>query len=238
MEYLKKNKVFIALITILVVCITALVIQLTRNSNTNTRTPDPGTSGDTNTGIESFSVSLTQGLNLTFNWSVNRGNDIIEKMEIYHGEKLLQDVSDKAVYSIGLFGSGIHTGNNEFSFVITLDNGKTIEKSTYSYIDEVLDFQVTNTKTESKIIYTVSYYYEKTQPVNAPKVEVHFDQKVDMKINYISNNKVAEESDYVHMNSIYELDTSQAPVGTYHVDLNFTFDEYNLNFPESTTVEI
>lgn len=237
MSFFKANKIFISLISVLALCILFLFARLYQEKQTVT---SPSTWKETNntTTIEKFAVTLDTALDLNFRWNINRGSEVIAKMELYHNGYLFQDVTDKAAYTISLFESGMPTGNNEFTFKITFDNGNFIEKNIYYYIDEVLGFKVTSERDGNIIRYTAAYFQDKNTTLLAPQVQMSYDQNIGLTINYMSNTKLSERQGFVEMKAVYELDLSQAPSGTYQVRLNFRFDDYNLNFEKVETIQI
>lgn len=236
MEYIKKNKIFTFLIVVLIISIFFLIVQFfNRNTSSvilNNRENEP-----TSVSIDEFSVSINPSLDVVFHWQLIHGDEKVEKVEIYHNDVLFQDVSDKAMYSTALFATGLHTGNNEFTLKVSLDTGEVLEKSTYEYIDEVLGFQISNTREGNILRYTVAYYYDQDAPVSAPQVSIDYREKVNMLLRFVSNTQVSQENDYILMNAIYEIDLSNVAAGSYQVAFTFSFDEYNLEFNNSEQID-
>lgn len=237
MEYFKKNKVFIFLVGILAVSIIALGLQL-MNNNDSSSAYQPNQTEKGSTSINSFNVELNSSLDLTFSWNIKRGSEVIEKVEIYHGDTLLQDVTDKAIYSLSLFHSGIHTGNNEFTFKVYLDTGTVLQKSQYHYIDEVQDFNMSKDIVDNKIRYTVTYYDDKERKAGTLMVNLSHNRTGDIPIKFVSTNVLSEEGGYEKVQVIYEIDINALTEAPYQVNYTFSFDDYNLTINRSDTIEL
>ena len=240
MEYLKKNKVFIFLVGVLAISIITLALQLMNEDNDeDIYQPDPSKQSEKeNTEIQDFKVELGSTLDLTFSWDIKRGSEVIEKVEIFHGDTLLQDVTNKAIYSMPLFHSGIHTGNNEFTFKVHLDTGNLLEKSQYLYIDEVQAFNMTKIMENNKIQYILTYYYDKEHEVGTPQIHIVHNRNDIMPIEFVSKNTLGEENGFEKVEVIYEINLSLLMEDSYQLNLTFSFEEYNLIFNETDIIEL
>lgn len=228
-KYIRNNRVFLVLLVVMIASIAYLLLQLFQSPNQNT-TPENHTNGNSFTSISNFGVTLNERIELDFTWNVERGKEEIKKIEIYHNDVLFQDVSMLPFYSISLYASTIHTGNNEFTLIVTLADGKVLEKTTYYYLDEVINFKVEDERVGNIIHYYVQYTFDQTHPVKAPKVSFQLDQDSNMIIEYISSEKVKEENGFITMRAIYDLDISKATAKRYWIQLDFIFSEFNLLF--------
>lgn len=237
MEFVKRNKIFVALASVLLLLIAILTYEFVQPSNTP-NTVVAGNDSEKTTSISNFSLKLTSANDLTFHWEINQGSETISKIEIFHDTTLLKDVTSQAVYSTPLFQSGIKTGNNEFNLKVTLGNGKVLEKRLYRYIDEVLNFKEEH-RLEGTILYMeTTYYVQKDQKPRTPMVSYTLNQKGVIPFEYVKSETVKVEGDYQQQKDYYTFDLSQVNSGTYVFSLSFNYNEYNLVFKRTVSVDI
>ena len=237
MEYLKKNKVFIFLIIVLTFSIFTLTFKLL-NEESSGSTYQTSNVENNNSSINSFKVELNSPLDLTFYWNITRGNDAVEKVEIYHEDVLLQDVSNNVIYSISLFNSGIHTGNNEFTLKVYLQSEKVLQRNQYLYIDEVQEFKMSKENMDTKVRYIVTYYYDKEHEVNVPQVQLEHNRSGNIQINFIESSVLSDTNGFKQVQAIYEIDKQQLNESSYTINFTFLFDKYNLRFTQSDTITL
>ncbi|OCN03804.1 hypothetical protein A4S06_04340 [Erysipelotrichaceae bacterium MTC7] len=237
MEFIKRNKVFVILATVLLVSIVFLLIQFLE-PNKSTDANVGGNDNEQAANISNFSLKLTSANDLTFHWGVNQGNESISKVEIFHDITLLKDVTNQAVFSTPLFQSGIKTGNNEFTLKVTLGNGRVLEKRLYRYIDEVLNFQV-NQRLEGNILYMETMYFvQKEQKPRTPMVSYTLNQKGVIPLSFVKSETVKDDGDYQQIKDYYTFDLSQVTSGNYIFSLSFNFNDYNLVFKRTVSIDI
>jgi len=236
-EYLKKNKVFIFLIIVLTFSIFTLTFKLL-NEESSGSTYQTSNVENNNSSINSFKVELNSPLDLTFYWNITRGNDAVEKVEIYHEDVLLQDVSNNVIYSISLFNSGIHTGNNEFTLKVYLQSEKVLQRNQYLYIDEVQEFKMSKENMDTKVRYIVTYYYDKEHEVNVPQVQLEHNRSGNIQINFIESSVLSDTNGFKQVQAIYEIDKQQLNESSYTINFTFLFDKYNLRFTQSDTITL
>lgn len=237
LNYLKNNKIFVFLMIVMSMSLIFLSVQL---GGSNKKGSSKENSLEKRaTEVSSFNITLTRQLDLRFQWNIALGDETIEKMEIFHGDTLLKNVSDIATYSIPFLESGYSTGNQEFTFKLTLENDKVVKKNAYIYINEAFGFNVIDSKQgTAKIILNASYYYDKEKPVSAPKVDITYNKNVSLPITFVSSSVVSETSRFIKVNSVYELDISNAIPGSYIVNATWRFNEFNVSYKTQHNFEI
>ncbi|MFV0381332.1 MAG: hypothetical protein ACK5KR_03770 [Breznakia sp.] len=237
MEYIKKNKVFIFLISILVLSISILSVVLLKQINNEEQ---QGSGSETNqvTKITSFNVHLDDRMQLVYNWNVSVGKEAVEKTEIFHGNKFLVNVSNTASYSLDFLSSNIPMGNNAFTFKVYLKDSRVLEKTIYYYIDEVLDFEQMDAKQGDTLEISVSYLYAKEKKETLPKVSASTNPVSSFQWKFKDSSIISQNDRFIRMQTNYEFDLSNMEVGRYTMSLQWGFNEYDIHFDETVYVEI
>lgn len=237
MNYIKNNKVFIFLLTILLFIISILsylILFPKTNSNPTRSSDNQSTTAQISTFYGSFNDDV---LAVELSWNINTGNKKLTKLMLYCNDEELEDVTNS--YSISLKQSiyGLNTGNNKFDLVATFSDGTELTKTKYVYTDEAFAIKIAQQNMESKSIYTITYYYDKRKPVNVPSVHMSGINE-NFTMNYVSSETVSEEGNMVNMKVVYELLYNDVKLGNYNVALSFVFSQYNITKNYTATFQV
>ena len=237
-NYVKKNKIFTILLTLMILILTFLSSQFFLSQDKRYADNSSISEDDSvNTNVKNFSISFDQHY-INFNWDIVVGKDGLDSAKIYYHDKELADVTALSAYSLDLINSDVSTGNASFSLVLTNTKDKKTEKTTSIYIDEVFDINVNDEYKDNKITYTITYYYEADKPVNAPKIDYLFSSGVNNYINYDSVERDKVNERFMKASAYYNLDLSKAEEGNYKADLTWKFDEYGITYDSQNSFNV
>lgn len=228
MKYIKNNKVFIFLFSILLLICATLSFQLLFPES-NKKPSSPTATQSSTTKITNFSGAFNDDkLAVELSWNVSSGNKTISKMLLYCNDVEVEDVSNSYSVSLSEKEYGIITGNNKFDLIVNFNDGSQLTKTTYVYTDEAYAIKIAEQNMDIKSVYTMTYYYDKRRPVNVPSVQMSGITE-NFTMNYVSSETISEDGNIVHMRVVYELLYNNAKPGNYQVALTFAFSQYNLS---------
>lgn len=229
MKYIKENSVFVILLTLMVLMLIYLGSLFLVSENQRFASDSANSSTAATTDISSFNVSLNEN-QLDYNWNLVTGAKSIKKVELYHDDTLIADVTSRATYSQNLLSSGFDTGNNQFSIVVSLDDDTTLKKSIYYYINEAFNFTVSDSENNGTVTYVATYYYEKARPLSSPKVKVALSGGASAQIKYVNTSNENVNDKFVKASAKYSMNVKNIKKGNYQAEMTWTFDEYNLTY--------
>lgn len=237
MGYIKNNKMFV----ILFLCYSVLIMFLSFFLiNGDTTVIDYWVIGNTYTenNIEYFNASFKEDRDaIEFTWNVQLAKSSVEKYEICYGDVILREGMNASSALISVVEFDIPTGNNKFDLKIYLKNDTVLEKSVYLYLNEVFDFEVSETLSGNSILYTVYYTYDDRNPASVPQFAINnFSQPFTL--NFVSANVDSTTNHHVRMKAVYELDYVKVEEGRFEFDVSWEFMNYNLIFAETSTIEV
>ncbi len=239
MSYIKNNKVFLFLFTILLALIVALFYQFINPDSMNGPLEN-GNATSNATQISNFHGQFSDDrLAVELSWNINRGKKQLENVELVYGEGRRKDVTDLRSISMPLDTYNILTGNNEFQLIATFSDGTVLDKTVFVYINEAYDFSVTAQNMDTKTIVTATYYFDKRRPLNTPSVFFNGAQ-ANFTMAFVSSEKVEEKDNRIKMKVVYEVLYNDAKRGDYNLNLTYAFEQYNLeiNYPISFRVAV
>lgn len=230
---IKNNKVFIFLFTILLCIIMALSYRIfvpVNNNDFNLNDPEPSKVAQITNLYGRFSDSR---LAVELSWNIHHGNKKLKSVSLLYDDKKIKDVTSLHSISLPISENDIGTGNHKFDLEVEFEDKTTLIKTVYIYIDEAYSFSVSAQNEETKSTYTVTYYYDKRRPVNAPNVRFSGSTNA-FTINYMNSKVIEEKGDKVKMQAEYELLYNNAKRGDYTLNFIFSFPEYNLEIDTYT----
>lgn len=233
MTKIKNNKVFIFLFVILLSIMAVLSYRLivpANDNNFNLNKDEPSKVAQITNLYGRFSDSR---LAVEISWGIHPGNKKVKNVSLFYDDKKLKDVNDVRSLSLPIAENDIETGNHKFDLLVDFEDESSLSKTIYIYIDEAYNFSVSSQNSETKSTYTVTYYYDKRRPVQAPTVRFTGSSSA-FTINYISSKIVEEKDNKVKMQAEYELLYNNAKRGDYALNFVFSFPEYNLELDDYT----
>ena len=228
MTYIKNNKVFLFLFTILFCLLLVLAYQFVNPTTTSGPIGNVTNNSSTPQITNFYGQFSDDKLAVELSWSINQGNKKIEKIELVYAEGRVKDVSELYSVSLPLNTYNILTGNNEFVLRVYFSDETILTKSIYVYINEAYDFSVSVQNMDNKSILNATYYYDKRKPLKTPNVSYSGDT-TNFTMQFIASEKLEEKDNQIKMKVVYELLYNDVKRGDYSLNLTYTFPEYNLD---------
>lgn len=238
MNYIKNNKVFIFLFSILLFITAALSYRLLVPETNNNFQQGNGTQSAT-TQISNFYGHFSdEKLAIELSWNVVSGNKTLSKLVLFCNDVELVDVTNSYSISLSAGEYDISTGNNKFDLVATFSDGSELSKSKYVYTDEAYAIKVNEQHMDNKSVYTLTYFYDKRKPVNIPTVSIS-GINGNFAINYVNSETISEEGNVVNMKITYELLYNDVKPGNYSIPLTFSFlPQYNISVTHNSSFQV
>lgn len=229
MNYIKNNKVFILLTTILFIIISTLGYLIIDGKEPE-EIMHPVDNEEIDTYIKSFDGTFDEvNRCIELKFDIKEVNKLIVKSEIWYDDKKLVEVSNNHSITLPLSTYGFITGDNKFDLKVFLEDSTVLEKSVFVYLQEAFEIKVHERQENNKIIYNIEYYYDIRNRVSVPNIAVPSStDPVD--IQYVSAKEVGKDGNYVKMNCVYELDYSELEKGDYEIELYWSFPSLNIKY--------
>ena len=109
---------------------------------------------------------------IAFNWNYVEGQSAIKSVKLYHGEKVLMNVTPYRSYNLHRTAYHIPTGDNEFYLKIQQNDGKVIEQSISVFVNLVVDLKQKVYQKDDKTYVTLSYSYRDGEKISKPSMIV------------------------------------------------------------------
>lgn len=241
--YVKKNFIFVALLTIIVVITAGLAIFYIVNNPSEAADPEehdktkPVTQ-KSDTQISSFDGVFTNDASVKLTWGIAVNKQKVTRVDLYHGDNLIAAVSDLNTYVLPLNAYQFATGENEFTLKVVLADDKIIEKKTKVNVDPVFDASCNVENTTGGVLIKVSYKYGSANPVRSPTINAINTYGNPFSISYVDTIKGEQEGAYTNATTIYFLDTSKMSSGAFNYNIRFIFKDVSLSFDFPVTVNV
>lgn len=209
--FLKKNGFFVFLLTVIMFIIIALGVYIYINNYAEESTPskEPGKTVNTaedekkKAEIKNFEGEYNQiTRNIRISWTCAANDDKINKTILYLNDNYIDDVSSFSYYDLSKDTYGYPTGDNEIKLVMTLENGKTVEKKINVFVNYLISATQSVKQTNSSMQVTLTYVYEKAHSIKVPSITT--DGHISEGAQYIDT-KVDEKNGVITAKTTYEF---------------------------------
>ncbi len=240
MNFIKKNLIFTVLCICMLCIISLLSIRLINQNLNPIESIING--GDTSTGGTTSIVSFngkydSENSQISLNWVVNEQELEVSTIQIIQNNKVLTTLEDESSVFLPLVEYDLKTGNNVFTLVVSLTDGTQLEKDVYVYVDEVNNFNVEKIYDGTTVKFVLTYDFDSRTPISVPRASYTGETDAFV-LNFVSTQTLSQNGNYVHAESIYEIDFSNVEVGNYDLLFGFSFYEYGLDFNYNTTIQV
>lgn len=259
MDFIKKNKMFVAVLTFIFVVMAAVAIYaLTINKpNEIVLPPDlvdnstPATESDTDPEqvheravIRNFYGHFDDsGNSVILYWDIASNDSVIEKIELYSQNNLIADVTYTQSYEMPITVYQFATGVNEFELRCSLKNEVSISEKTSVIVDYIFDFhsshEFVNDPTRGEgLMISLTYTYNLSTPVGTPIITVKDSNDSDVAVDFVANTELSHTNNYVTMMTTYFLPTSSYPEGLATWRVIWNFDVVQISTEDRISIEI
>lgn len=232
-EFLKKNKAFVLLLLVLLFITASLstyiVMKDTMNNSQNpeTKPNEPDDEISENAEISDFYGNYDRtSRQIVFRWDVEANKATISNVRLYYDENELLNVTPYSSYDLPSENYGIRTGDNEFTLEVEQSNGKKIKKTITVFVDYVVSMEQSVKQKENQTEITLTYQYEKANPVDEP-VMILLDDKIAYSyLNYVGTT-MSENGGVVTAKTTYRFTWSEFPVKYETFSVRWSFKDIN-----------
>ncbi len=240
LAYIRKNAMFVALLSVIVVCCIGFGISMLLHNDNNHVPSLPPQSDDpvvTNPKISSFEGSYGRDATVYLSWSITRGESDIESVKLYHEERQIGgEMKDLSSFSMAESLYQFPSGNCTFTLQVTFSDGTSDRRDVQVYIYNVMDIQMNTEKVEDGILLKLSYIYDENNPVDVPRVKFIAGSQNPFKLSY-QETKKSQNGAMVYAETIFKLNTNQLSKGSYPITIRWIFDGANISKDFEITVE-
>lgn len=236
-SYIKANGFFIFLLVILIAITGSLSIYTLYQKQqekpslkepvTKEEDPEPKKNAEI-TSFEGYYDATSKQVKL--NWTYQENSTKVTSIKL-----LYKDGSDPITvtqfpsYDLPIELYNLPTGYNDFTLRLVLDNGDTLEKNTKVKIDFVLSAKQTIEQTDYSTKVTLTYVYDKSNPVSVPSIQCLSDT-VDCSVTNYIDTKVIEDHGRMSAQTTFEFIWSERPIkhAMYYVRWSFKDEDQNV----------
>ena len=232
-EFIQKNKMFVLIMSILSIIILSLVMYIYFSDyQTSTKQPidvpqEPAPEKVEDVQIKEFVGRYSRATDqLTFRWDYKEETYPVESIYLYYNDQFISDVTSYKTWTIPREGFAFTTGANVFRLSITQSDGKVIEKETTVYIKKVVNLNQTVEYKDNKIIVSLQYQYEKSAPVDIPRLIFLDDTSTISGVTYLDT-KTKDLGTMVEATTSYEFTWNGVVAENQQVFVRWSFDDVN-----------
>lgn len=178
-DFIKKNKFFMTLLTIMIIITTALVVYDVQKwyksalSNEDNKEEEVQKPNEEATAITSFTGNYerSQSGNLLYvQWNYSEAKDKVASVYLTLNDGNPIDVTSNRYYEFIQSVFAFSTGNNVLKLTLNLENGKVIEKEITVFVDYLISAQQTAVRKNEVVEVTLEYVYDANNPVGVPEI--------------------------------------------------------------------
>lgn len=236
-KFIKENKVFVFFLSIVIGFIGFIGINaLNKDENDNPpifvespEEPDDLPIDETKElVIDSFTGVFTDVKNvIQFKWNITENDARIKKVELYKGNRLMQEVTGLVHVDCSIEEDSITTGSNEFTLKVITDKEAVIEKTVTVNVDYVFDVVKTSQFVDNNlgkgVLLSITYRYHRQTPVGIPNMQMTTSLNGYYEHRYLEQNTTHLSNGYEKTTAYYFMSfdqTDQTNV-TWNIEYNF-----------------
>lgn len=231
-SYIRKNLVFVGLLSVLILITIGLSIFLLNRYEPDTTpvTPEPTPSEKTPAKITSLEGDYGKDAQVRISWSIAKNDDTITSVKLYNKETQLGGEM-KSMNSFPLPQSVYRfpTGKNEFTLKVSVEDGEDIVRNVTVFIDYVLDVQMNAEQNEEGDMVKLSYSYGKDTSVGVPRIQLRDTNSQPFELFYVDTVR-EEHGDFVNATTTYRIMSNQVVKGIYEINIRWIFDGVNSSY--------
>lgn len=246
-QFIKKNKVFVTILTVIVLFIGAIGVYVLQGDNLiDIAVPpllvDPSDEEEPlldphmRATITNFYGNFDdQGNTVFLYWNLKQNDSIVDKVELYSQDLFIADVTNTNMYEMPITVYQFATGNNEFELRCSLKNELSISEKTVVSVNYIFDIERTHSVVDHEefgkgIEVIISYTYNRSTPVGVPNLIVKDLKGTHVSTTFISNEDLQVVNNYVTSKTTYFFQINGYEPNTYTWNAQWNFDAVSLSF--------
>ncbi|MDE6475901.1 MAG: hypothetical protein K2L08_03525 [Erysipelotrichaceae bacterium] len=238
MVYLRKNIVFIILLSIIIVITTGLTVYYAffvkvdniSNIEENVATPEHKTAK-----VQDFKGYYGSDNQVYLSWNIIPYQSIITSVALYHQDVMIADVSNLKHYTLPQDVYKFPGGENVFSLHVQLKDEEMVRAETTVMLDHLTSVKCISTESEEGMLVTLSYRHRKDFEVAVPRITVNASSS-EYHFSYKDTTKT-EDGDFIVEETTYEINTRNAQASK-KVTIRWIFDSLNRSFDFPLEIKI
>lgn len=237
-EYVRKNAVFVGLLSIFVVfCGFFGGYVFTQRTNTVSDPPSPAPVVPVNDPeITTFEGSYGHDAAVHLSWSIDRADQELESVKLYYGDHALGgEMKDLTSFTMAQSVYQFPTGDCTFTLKAKLSEAGEISKDVTVFINYVVNIDMQTEQTADGMLLKLTYSYDKENPVSVPRIKFINSGNHPYELSYQETQR-EQSGNMEKAVTIFKLGTEQLEAGTYHLTVRWIFD--GLNISKDYDVEI
>ena len=244
-RFIQKNKIFVGLLTVIVLLIGAMGIYLLQGDK-EIDVPLPPIISDpeeipeeevkVRAAISNFYGNFDdQGNTVFLYWDLKSNDSVIEKVELYSQDTFIADVSNTHSYEMPITVYQFATGNNEFELRCSLKNEVSLSEKTVVSVSYIFDVershQLIDSEEFGKVIeVTIKYTNNKSTPVGIPSLIVKDLKGTLVSTTFKKNEDISVVNNYVTASTTYYFQVNGYEPNDYTWNAKWNFDVVSLGF--------
>ncbi len=228
--YLRKNIVFIILLSVIVAITMGLSIYyalFVKGPNDNKVESNPPMQEKKMAKVQDFKGYYGNDKQIHLSWNIVPYQSVITSVELYHQGTMIADVSNLNSYTLPQSVYQFPGGENAFTLNVQLKDEDMIRAETTVTLDYLTSVNCTSKESEEGMLVTLSYRYEKGLHVTVPRIAVNA-ASYDYRFSYKETIKT-EDGNFMIEETTYEIDTRYAQASS-KVTIRWIFDSLNRSF--------
>lgn len=239
-NYIKKNMVFVGLLSVLLFITVAGTIYIVWNKqseppveNNNPPAPQPEPDPvveEKALTITSFEGSYGKDGQVHFSWAIDAGTQTIKSVQLlYKGTALPGEMKTLTSYAYAQSLYQFDTGDNLFTLRVLTEKGETITKEVNVNINMAYALSMSSELVEDGVLVKLSYEYDGNNPVDVPRIFVLNNTSAQPFTYDYQTTEHTQKGSMVQAVTIYKIGTKDVAAGTYNVKIRWTFDGLNIS---------
>lgn len=230
MLYLRKNIVFIILLSIIIVITTGLTVYyafFVKADNISNIEENAAAPEQKKAKVQDFKGYYGSDNQVYLSWNIVPYQSTITSISLYHQDVMIADVSNLNHYTLPQDVYKFPGGENVFALHVQLKDEEMIRAETTVMLDYLTSVQCTSKESEDGILVTLSYRHRKDLEVAVPRITVNT-VSTEYRFSYKDTIKT-EDGDFIVEETTYEINTRNAQASK-QVTIRWIFDSLNRSF--------
>lgn len=240
--YIRKNIVFVILLSILLLITIGAGIFLWMDHQASLPAPAPAPSPDpvveeVETSISSLEGSYSKNGEVQLTWSIYQGTHTVSSVRLFYGDKdLAGELKALTSYSLSQSLYQFPTGNTTFTLKAVLDNQEVITKEVTVFIDYIVDMNMTSEQSENTLTIHLTYRYDDANPVSIPRIKYLHSASLPLSFQYVDTTRQSTQG-FTTATTTYTIDISNVKQGSYEATIRWIFDGINMSRDYPITIK-
>lgn len=241
-EFIKRNKIFSGCLIVCLLVIATLTVRLIVKELRGDIKDDlpiiDVPSEKTDPQISLFSGEFHDDEDsISLIWDYQMNDHAFEKLELYHGETLINTFTNEMETTISIFDYGLVTGSNTFELRLYYDEGIVVNVQTEVFVDYVFDIEMKAQAVDNNLgkgyLFTIEYQYNTNTPVGIPVIHINSSLSSSWDASYIGRKMQNRQGNYQSVIAYYMVYMNDLPNEEVTWDLSYDFRSVGVRVNDS-----